>query len=107
MERRAYYNILESIQKGDHDITRSGCPNKADFWKNMPADGSTAASALCSTACWTASVVISPIPNGSIQKCSADTAFCEITDLVEQGILQKAPVGAGARATRSLIDAEY
>jgi hypothetical protein len=90
----AYYDIVESTQKGDLDITRSGCPTQGRLLEEH-AGGRLNDRRR---------VMINRMLDGfdgnltnskwaSIEKCSADTAFCDITDLVEQGILQKDPVG--------------
>jgi Fic family protein len=124
IERKAYYDILESTQKGDLDITRwlewfLACLNrafdgaekilqavlhKADFWKkhiaarlnerqrdvlNRLLDGFEG---NLNTSKW-----------ARIEKCSTDTALRDITDLVEQGILQKDP-GGGRSTSYSIVN---
>ena len=124
IERKAYYDILESTQKGDLDITRwlewfLACLNrafdgaekilqavlhKADFWKkhiaarlnerqrdvlNRLLDGFEG---NLNTSKW-----------AKIEKCSTDTALRDITDLVEQGILQKDP-GGGRSTSYSIVN---
>ncbi len=122
MERKAYYDILEATQKGDLDITQwlewflacleraidgadkilGAVLRKAEFWKKHAAarlnerqrdmlnrllDGFEG---HVTNSKW-----------ARFEKCSADTALRDITDLVEKGILQKA-VGGG-RSTSYLI----
>jgi Fic family protein len=122
MERKAYYDILEATQKGDLDITQwlewflaclerafdgaekilGAVLRKAEFWKKHAAsrlnerqrdmlnrllDGFEG---HLTNAKW-----------ARIEKCSADTALRDITDLVEKGVLRKA-VGGG-RSTSYLI----
>ncbi len=117
-ERKAYYDILEKTQKDDLDITPwlqwflacldrafdgaekilEAVLRKADFWKKHAAarlnerqrdilnrllDGFEG---KLTNSRW-----------ASIEKCSADTALRDITDLVEQGILQKD--SGGGRST--------
>jgi Fic family protein len=122
MERKAYYDILESTQKGDLDITKwlawflacldrafdgaekilQAVLHKADFWKKH------AAARLNDRQ----RDMINRLLNGfegkltnakwaSIENCSADTALRDITDLLEQDILQKDP-GGGRSTSYSL-----
>lgn len=117
-ERKAYYEILESAQKGDLDITRwlewflvclgrafdraetilAAVLNKAHFWDRFrgmefnPRQRS----------------MINRLLNGfegkltsskwaKIEKCSQDTALRDIEDLIRKGILNKD--SAGGRST--------
>jgi len=119
-ERNEYYNILERTQKSDLDITRwqnwflecllhaiegaqgtlSAVLNKAKFWErfakqplnerqikmlNRLLDGKLTSSK------W-----------AKLAKCSQDTAYRDIMDLVERGALQKDP-GGGRSTSYSLI----
>jgi Fic family protein len=118
-ERDRYYETLEASQKGDLDITvwlqwfleclgrtfdgakkiSSVVLHKADFWKKYGAShfnerrrnmldrllDDAFFGKLTSTK-WV-----------KLEKCSADTALRDITDLVERSILQKDP--AGGRST--------
>ena len=122
IERKAYYDILEATQKGDLDITRwlewflacldrafdraekilETVLHKADFWKKHAAaslnerqrdmlnrllDGFEG---KLTNAKW-----------ANIEKCSADTALRDLTDLVERGILQK-DAGGGRSTSYSI-----
>jgi Fic family protein len=124
MERKAYYDILESTQKGDLDITQwlkwflaclgrafDGAEKtletvlrKADFWKKH------AAARLNDRQ----RDVINRLLDGfegnlntskwaRIEKCSTDTALRDIIDLVEQGILQRDP-GGGRSTSYSIVN---
>lgn len=125
IERKEYYNMLESTQKGDLDITPwlewfLGCLDrafdgaetilaavleKAEFWKkyatakindrqrdilNRLLDG---LEGKLTSSKW-----------ALIEKCSADTALRDITELVDQGILQKDDAG-GRSTSYSLVSA--
>ncbi len=118
IERKAYYDMLESTQRGDLDVTPwlewfLGCLDrafdgaetilaavlqKAEFWKkhagarinprqrdmlNRLLDG---LEGKLTSSKW-----------ALIEKCSPDTALRDITELVEQGILQRDE--AGGRST--------
>jgi Fic family protein len=117
-ERKAYYNMLESTQKGELDITPwllwfIACLDRA-------FDGAEAilASALRKTRFWESVAdqplnqrqrkVINRLLDGfegkltnakwaAMTKASADTALRDINDLVQRGILVKDP--AGGRST--------
>jgi Fic family protein len=126
IERKAYYDILETTQKSGLDVTPwlqwfLGCLDrafdgaestlaavfrKAEFWKTHAAasinerqrdmlnrllDGF--AGKLTSSK-WAA-----------IEKCSADTALRDITELIEHGILKKD--SAGGRNTSYSLAAAY
>jgi Fic family protein len=124
LERNAYYDMLESTQKGDLDVTPwmewfLGCLDrafdgaektlaivfrKAEFWKRHSAtpfnerqhdivnrlldgfDGNLTSSK------W-----------ATIEKCSADTALRDITDLLQRGLLRKNE-GGGRSTSYSLAE---
>ena len=123
MERKAYYDILKSTQKGGLDITQwlewflaclerafdgaekilEAVLGKAEFWKKHAAtrlnerqrdmlnrllDGFEG---HLTNSKW-----------AQIEKCSADTALRDITDLLEKGILQKA-AGGGRSTNYSIV----
>jgi Fic family protein len=121
-ERKDYYDILETTQKGDLDITRwlgwfLGCLDrafdgaerilavvfhKAEFWKTH------AAAALNERQ----RDILNRLLDGfegkltsskyaTIEKCSADTALRDINDLVDRGMLQKDD-GGGRSTSYSL-----
>ena len=124
IERNAYYDILESTQKGDLDITPwmewfLGCLDcafdgtentlavvfkKADFWKKHAAAPLNERQRD----------IINRLLDGFegkltsskwalIEKCSPDTALRDIADLVERGILKK-DEGGGRSTSYSLAD---
>jgi len=132
-ERKAYYDILEKIQKSA-PVTKSGIDitewlewflncldralgatentlgsvfKKAQFWKSHPAGSLNDRQ----------KTVINKLFDGfegklntskwaKITKCSQDTAHRDILDLVEKGILIKDPAG-GRSTSYSLNDLEY
>ncbi|MFV2032804.1 MAG: Fic family protein [Gammaproteobacteria bacterium] len=117
-ERKNYYNMLEQTQKGDLDITRwmewflncldraiegaqetlSAVLNKAKFWERFakePLNGRQIKmlnkmldefDGKLTTSKW-----------AKIARCSQDTAYRDILDLIERGALQKDP--GGGRST--------
>jgi Fic family protein len=124
LERNAYYDILESTQKGDLDITPwmewfLGCLDrafdgaektlanvfkKAEFWKKHSAAKLNERQRD----------IINRLLDGfegkltsskwaTIEKCSPDTALRDIADLVEQGILTK-DAGGGRSTSYSLVE---
>jgi Fic family protein len=124
IERNAYYDILESTQKGDLDITPwmewfLGCLDrafdgtgntlavvfkKADFWKKHSAAKLNERQRD----------IINRLLDGfegkltsskwaMIEKCSPDTALRDIADLVERGILKK-DEGGGRSTSYSLAE---
>jgi Fic family protein len=122
IERNAYYDILESTQKGDLDITPwmewfLGCLDrafdgtentlavvfkKADFWKKH------AAAKLNERQRDMLNLLLDGFEGkltsskwALIEKCSPDTALRDIVDLVERGILTKDP-GGGRSTSYSL-----
>jgi len=123
-DRKDYYTILERTQKGDLDITRwmdwflncldraiegaqdtlSTVLNKAHFWErfakqplnqrqskimNKMLDGFEGE---LTTSKW-----------AKIAKCSQDTAYRDILDLINRGALQKDP-GGGRSTSYSLVN---
>jgi Fic family protein len=123
LERNAYYDILESTQKGHLDITPwmewflgcldrafDGAENtlaivfkKADFWKKHSAASLNDRQRD----------IINRLLDGFdgkltsskwaiIEKCSPDTALRDIADLVERGILMK-DAGGGRSTSYSLV----
>jgi Fic family protein len=123
-ERNAYYNILESTQKQDTgdvtpwlqwflacldrafegaETTLTTVLKKAKFWETHPAAEFNERQrdmldrlferfyGALNTSKW-----------AKIEKCSADTALRDITDLVERGVLKKDP-GGGRSTTYSLV----
>jgi Fic family protein len=124
LERNAYYDILESTQKGGLDITPwmewfLGCLDrafdgaqktlanvfkKAEFWKKHSAAKLNERQRD----------IINRLLDGfegkltsskwaTIEKCSPDTALRDIADLVEQGILTK-DAGGGRSTSYSLVE---
>ena len=123
IERNAYYDILETTQKGELDITRwmewfLGCLDrafdntetilgnvfaKADFWKShsaLPFNDRQRD-------------IINRLFDGldgrltsskwaKMEKCSPDTALRDIADLIERGILTK-DAGGGRSTSYSLV----
>jgi Fic family protein len=123
-ERKAYYDVLEQTQKGDLDVTPwltwfLDCLDRA-------FDGAEAvlASVLGKARFWQAHAgeafnerqraMINRLLDGfvgkltsskwaSIAKCSPDTALRDIDDLVERGVLAKAP-GGGRSTSYRLVE---
>jgi Fic family protein len=124
LERNAYYDMLESTQRGDLDITPwmewfLGCLdrafdgaentlasvfNKADFWKKHSLAPLNARQRD----------IINRLLDGfegkltssrwaMIEKCSPDTALRDIGDLVERKILKK-DEGGGRSTSYSLVE---
>jgi len=125
-ERNEYYALLERTQKGDLDITkwqdwflnclRRACGGaedtlgavleKARFWQRYAAESLNERQIK----------VLNRLLDGfegkltsskwaKIAKCSQDTAYRDILDLVERGALQKDP-GGGRSTSYSLTDGE-
>lgn len=123
-ERSAYYDILESTQKGDLDITSwlewfLGCLDRA-------FDGAerTLANVFRKARFWEKHAgtafndrqrdMLNRLLNGfegklttskwaQIEKCSQDTALRDIDDLVVRGVLRKEPAG-GRSTSYSLVE---
>jgi len=124
MERNAYYDALETAQKGNTDITRwllwfiaclgraidgaditlASVIRKAQFWESMQGQSLNARQHK----------VLGRLLDGfdgkltnakwaRLSKTSADTALRDITDLVQRGILVKDPAG-GRSSSYSLAD---
>lgn len=117
-ERKAYYDVLESMQKGDLDVTPwmgwfLGCLDRAIMGAETVAD-----SALAKARFWDLvpdgtvnerqRIMLNRLLDGfegkltnkkwaTIAKCSADTALRDIQDLVIKGLL--VPGEAGGRST--------
>jgi Fic family protein len=124
-QRKAYYEVLERTQKSSMDVT----PWLAWFLNQLllalQAAHTTLDSALVKTKFWQHWAGLSLNPRqikilnrlldgfdaklttsrwGSMTKCSADTALRDITQLIELGVMRKAP--AGGRSTNyELTDA--
>ena len=122
-ERNAYYTALEHTQKGTLDVTQwqewflscldraikdsqgvlSGVLNKARFWQRVAQQPLNARQVLIlnkllddfegklTTSKW-----------AKLTKSSQDTAYRDILDLVERGLLQKDP-GGGRSTSYSLV----
>jgi Fic family protein len=124
LERKAYYESLESTQKGDLDITPwmewfLGCLDrafdgaektlavvfrKADFWKKHSSASLNARQRD----------ILNRLLDGfdgkltsskwaAIEKCSPDTALRDIADLIERRLLKK-DEGGGRSTSYSLIE---
>jgi Fic family protein len=125
LERNEYYALLERTQKGDLDVTNwqnwflnclkrafEGAENtlcavleKARFWQRFAAESLNERQTK----------VLNRLLDGfkgkmtsskwaRIAKCSQDTAYRDILDLVKRGALQKDP-GGGRSTSYSLVDA--
>lgn len=123
IERSAYYDILESTQKGGLDITAwlswfLGCLDRA-----FDHAEETLASVMRKAKFWELHAaetfnerqrdMLMRLLNGfvgkltsskwaKIEKCSADTALRDINDLLERGILEKEP-GGGRSTSYTLV----
>ncbi len=124
IERNAYYNILETTQKGTLDITAwlkwfLGCLDRA-----LSATDQTLSNVMQKARFWNTHkdaslnerqrVMIQKLLDGfigkltsskwaKITKCSSDTAVRDINDLIKKGILEKSE--AGGRSTAYLLKA--
>ena len=125
-ERKEYYALLEGTQKGNLDVTSwqdwflnclnralggaedtlSAVLEKARFWQRFAAESLNERQIK----------VLNRLLDGfegkltstkwaKIAKCSQDTAYRDILDLVERGALQKDP-GGGRSTSYSLTDGE-
>ena len=125
-ERKEYYALLERTQKGDLDVTRwqdwflnclkralggagdtlGAVLEKARFWQRFAAESLNERQIK----------VLNRLLDGfegkltsskwaRIAKCSQDTAYRDILDLVERGALQKDP-GGGRSTSYSLTESE-
>jgi Fic family protein len=124
LERNAYYDILESTQKGDLDITPwmewfLGCLDrafdgaektlanvfkKADFWKKHLATSLNDRQRDMINRLLDGFVgKLTSSKWATIEKCSPDTALRDIADLVKRGILTK-DAGGGRSTSYSLVD---
>jgi Fic family protein len=123
LERKAYYDMLESTQKGDLDITPwmewfLGCLDraidgaektlanvfrKADFWKKHTAVPLNERQRdIVNRLFHGLAGKLTSSRWARIEKCSPDTALRDITDLVERGILMK-DAGGGRSTSYSLV----
>jgi Fic family protein len=124
IERNAYYDILETTQKGDLDITPwmewfLGCLDrafdgtentlavvfkKADFWKkHSSAKLNERQRDILNRLLDGFEGKLTSSKWGLIEKCSPDTALRDIVDLVERGILMK-DAGGGRSTSYSLVE---
>lgn len=125
IERNAYYDILESTQKGTLDITEwvtwfLQCLDRA-----LTATASTLAIVIRKAKCWEhpstqhlndrQRLMLNKLLDGfegkltsskwaKIVKCSQDTAIRDIQDLIDRNVLVKEP--AGGRSTSYLLNEE-
>lgn len=125
IERNAYYDILESTQKGTLDITEwvtwfLQCLDRA-----LTATASTLAIVIRKAKCWEhpstqhlndrQRLMLNKLLDGfegkltsskwaRIVKCSQDTAIRDIQDLIDRNVLVKEP--AGGRSTSYLLNEE-
>jgi Fic family protein len=123
-KRKAYYEILESTQKGDLDITRwlgwflacldsafegaesvlAGVLRKARFWeKHAGAAFNDRQRSMLNRLLEAFEGKLTSSRWSKIEKCSQDTALRDIVDLVERGILKKNP-GGGRSTSYSLAE---
>jgi Fic family protein len=124
LERNAYYDILESTQQGDLDITPwmewfLGCLNraiegaentlaivfkKADFWKkHSTAPLNDRQRDIVNRLLDGFDGKLTSSKWAIIEKCSPDTALRDIVDLIERGLLRK-DEGGGRSTSYSLAD---
>lgn len=124
IERNRYYGILEATQKGDLDISDwldwflaclerafSGAEailaavlRKADFWRaHATTDLNPRQRDMLNRLLDGFSGKLTSTKWAKIEKCSADTALRDITDLVDRYILRKDPAG-GRSTSYSLAD---
>lgn len=123
-ERNAYYDMLETTQKGDFDITPwlewfLACLNraldgaektladvfrKADFWKKHAGAAFNARQRdMLNRLLDGLEGKLTSSKYATIEKTSPDTALRDITDLLERGILSK-DVGGGRSTSYSLAE---
>ncbi len=123
-ERNAYYDRLEATQKGDLDITPwldwfLGCLDrafdgadtilanvflKARFWeKHVQASFNPRQRDMLNRLLDGFEGKLTSSKWAKIEKCSPDTALRDITELIDQGILQKDP-GGGRSTSYSLVE---
>jgi Fic family protein len=124
LERKAYYDILESTQKGDLDITPwmewfLGCLDrafdgaeetlavvfkKADFWKkHSSASLNERQRDILNRLLDGFDGKLTSSKWAIIEKCSPDTALRDIADLIEHRLLKK-DEGGGRSTSYSLIE---
>ena len=123
-ERKAYYDILERTQKGNMDVTAWLEWFLATLLKAVEQAHGTLDQVLAKAKFWQLAAtipmnerqikVLNRLLDGfegvlttskwaAVAKCSSDTALRDITELVQQGVLQKA--AAGGRSTNYEIAA--
>jgi len=126
MERNAYYDALETTQKGDIDITHWVLWFISCLGRTIDDAGITLASVMRKARLWESvqgqslnarqHKVLNRLLDGfdgkltntkwaRLTKTSADTALRDITDLVQRGILVKDP--AGGRSTSYSLAASF
>jgi Fic family protein len=124
LERKAYYEILESTQKGDLDITDwltwflaclsrafdgaarilAGVLRKAHFWEKHAGDPlNDRQREMLNRLLDGFGGKLTSSKWATIEKCSPDTALRDITDLLERGILVK-DEGGGRSTSYSLVE---
>jgi Fic family protein len=124
LERKAYYDVLESTQKGDLEITAwmewfLGCLDrafdgaestlavvfrKAEFWKeHSAAPLNPRQRDILNRLLDGFEGKLTSSKWARIEKCSPDTALRDIADLIERGLLTKNP-GGGRSTSYSLAD---
>ena len=124
LERKAYYDVLESTQKGDLEITPwmewfLGCLDrafdgaekalavvfrKAEFWRqHSAAPFNPRQRDILNRLLDGFQGKLTSSKWATIEKCSPDTALRDIADLVERGLLTKNPAG-GRSTSYSLTD---
>jgi Fic family protein len=124
-ERKAHYDILESTQKGDLDITPwlqwfldcldraiSGAEDilaavnkKATFWKGHAGEAFHERQRDMLTRLLDGfEGKLTSSKWALIEKCSPDTALRDITDLIDRGVLRKDQAG-GRSTSYSLVEA--
>ena len=124
LERNAYYDALETTQKGDLDITRwlewflacldhafggaeavlSGVFRKAEFWKaQAPVPFNDRQRDILNRLLDGFEGKLTSSKWAKIEKCSADTALRDINELVARGILAR-DEGGGRSTSYSLVE---
>jgi Fic family protein len=124
LERKAYYEILESTQKGSLDVTGwltwflaclsrafdgaesilAGVLRKARFWEKHAGDPlNDRQREILNRLLDGFEGKLTSSKWATIEKCSPDTALRDITDLLERGILVK-DEGGGRSTSYSLVE---
>ena len=125
IERKAYYDMLETTQKGDMDVTAWLAWFLACLGRAFEGAEATIASVMAKARFWerhrNASfndrqrAIINRLLNGFtgkltsskwalLAKCSQDTALRDIGDLVERGVLAKEPAGGRSTSYALLLE---